>query len=150
MREIRKSRRGTCLNRIAHAMLVQIKNRSKVRLKECHAQVVRSGLRGDSDFHSRSAEVKTGLSAPHLSYLAAAAISCRRASAALPIQQLDALAIQQNFQLFAWNGAKALRRHVVAEYRSDRDLIFGIRRKDVPDQHSTASSERQSFNVVIL
>ena len=71
-------------------------------------------------------------------------------TASLPIQHLDAFAVEKHFKLFAVNGAEAGRRHVVAKDRRDRHAVFALRREDVIEKNATTRSEGQAFDVVVL
>src|SRR5437870_2849097 len=150
MREIGEAGRGACLHRIAHEMLIQIKDWSKVRLQKGNPQVMQAGFCRNSDLHRGATQVLTRLSTLHRRDSTTAAIGWGRSTAALPIQKFDPLAIQKHFEFFARNRAKTLRRHVVTENGRYRDLVFALGRKNMPDQHSAPRSEGQSFDMVIL
>src|SRR5262249_7839370 len=135
MRKVRKARRRPGLNGVAHEVLIEIEHRSEIGLEESHTQHVLAGLRRDPELHSASAEIEATLSALDGSNLTSAAVGCRGTSATLPIEHLEAFAIQQNFQLFAGNGTETGRRHVIAENRRDRQLVLAVRRENVRDEH---------------
>src|SRR5439155_8298069 len=79
----------------------------------------------------------------------AAAVVCRRAksAAALPIQQLEPLAVEQDFELLARHGSESGRRHVVAENRRHRDRVFAVGGEDMLLHDPAARAERQPFDV---
>src|SRR5262249_58635847 len=109
VRKISEAGRRACLHRVAHEVLIQIKDWSKVRLQKGNAQVVQAGLCRNSDLHRGATQVLPRLSTLHRRDSTTAAVGWGRSTAALPIQKFDPLAIQKHFEFFAGNRAKTLR-----------------------------------------
>src|SRR5881398_3630247 len=125
------------LQRVAHEVAIEIEQRRKVRREERRADLMLAHRRLEADAHGRAAAAaeecfRSLLAAAGRSGGAAAAARCCAAAtggglavtvrvgraepaAALPVEQLQALAVEQHFKLFARHRAETCRRHVVAE-----------------------------------
>src|SRR4029453_18771964 len=73
-----------------------------------------------------------------------------KGGAALPVNQLQPLAIEENLELLARDRSEAGRRHVVAEDRCHRDRVLAVGRKDVLLKDAAAGAKRKPFDVVVL
>ena len=127
VREERIARRRSGLDGGSREMPIQVENRRQIGLQEGDAHAVQSRRRLEADTHRRTAAaaekcLRTGLSASSRRLPATAAIGRRRPASALPIHQLQPLAIQDDVESLARNRTEAGRRHVVAENRRHGDV----------------------------
>src|SRR5215475_16165478 len=148
-----EARRRSCLQRVALKMLIEVKHRREVRLREGHAHGVQSGRRFELDGHLRNlAALREVLWRRRWRRAAASAVGRRdaEAPASLPIEDAQALTVEQNLELLAGNRSEAGWRHVVAKDRRHLNLVLAVGRELVFHQHPTTRAEWQTLNVVVL
>ena len=172
MREERETRRRSGLHRVAHEVLIEVEHRREVRRRERGPDHVRAGGGLETRTHRRAAAAAEERFRPLLSTARRSAAATTRSApyarrrrsalatavgrrrtepaAALPVDQLQALAVEQDFELLARYGSEAGRRHVVAENRRHRHRVLAGGGEEVLDEDAAARAERQPFDVIVL
>src|SRR2546426_2016496 len=138
------------LQGVAREVLVEVEDWGKIGLQERHADHMRSGRRLETDRHFRNGVAVDRSRGLHGRLLTACfpTIGRRHAKSTttLPVEQVQAFAVEQHVELLARNRTETGWRHVVPEYRRDRDGVLAVGWKNVLYQHAAARSKRQSFD----